>query len=123
MTFLLAAVTPWWTNQEAGLIGGGIGILGAVFGCTAGVLAPRLRTPGQFAAMRAFFLVFIGIGLAALAAGIGALAARQPYHVFYPLLLAGLILTFLPASLFFAFRNRQRRIENLRLESESLRRA
>ncbi len=40
---LLAEVEPWFTNPglAGGLIGGGVGVLGATYGSAVGVLAPR----------------------------------------------------------------------------------
>ncbi|MCA9299933.1 MAG: hypothetical protein KDA28_12750, partial [Phycisphaerales bacterium] len=90
----------WWTEQGAGLIGGlggaSIGVLGAMLGTTMGVLIPKGR------AKRLVLSTLVGaIALGALIFGVGvvALATGQPYHVFYPLLLGGGLLTFIMTGL------------------------
>ena len=77
----------WWTEQQAGTIGGVLGCLGGLLGSLIGVSA----------GCRKFTLsrIFCGIGLAAgtvsLVAGLVALSVGQPWHVWYPLLLVGFI--------------------------------
>jgi MFS family permease len=100
-TSSMAAVGRHWGNQDAqwwsvrsaaligGLGGGLIGIFGGALGISAGCLVPRGRARG-FIVGSAFSLA--GFGLAILVAGVVAVFASQPYHVYYPLLLGGLIL-------------------------------
>ena len=84
------ATVAWWTNRQAGLIGGiagsVVGVLGGVIGTLAGFGRARRLVLGLVAAMIIF-------GVACLLAGIVAVAMSQPYAVYYPLLLMGLICT------------------------------
>src|SRR6516225_390510 len=79
----------WWSETQAGwlggLVGGSVGILGAVYGIAAGL--------GLF---RRFILVFTLVmtclGITLLLAGIGAVVTGQPYHVYFlPLLIGGIV--------------------------------
>ncbi len=76
----------WWSERMAGLLGGGaggtLGICGAIIGVLAGLGRAR-----RF--VMALCFAFIGLGAVALAVGLVAVAQRQPYHVYYPLLLLG----------------------------------
>ncbi len=80
----------WWSDRAGNLVGG---IAGSIFGCVGaaiGILA------GLGRARRLVFLLAgasLILGIAALVAGITALALGQPYAVWYPLLLLGVILT------------------------------
>jgi len=83
----------WFEAQTAGLIGGiagaVIGIGGGIWGIMAGIYARK----GKFKTFALTLpVVAIGLGIVSLCAGIVALATRQPYHVWYPLMLTGVIL-------------------------------
>jgi hypothetical protein len=84
----------WWTMRSAamygGKIGGGVGGLAGILGATAGFMVCRGKGRG-FIVGSLMFLTMVGIG--SLAAGMVALATAQPWHVKYPLLLMGTILT------------------------------
>lgn len=87
----------WWSDRTGGLIGG---ILGAAFGCMASLVA-WLASKGR---ARGFVLgaswAIIAGGVILLIAAVAALTARQPYGVWFPLLLCGmLIVIILPARL------------------------
>jgi hypothetical protein len=75
----------WWSDRQAGLIGG---IGGATIGCLASLLA-LLAARGL---ARSFVLGMLqgllGLGAVSLVAGIVALCVKQPYGVWMPLLLA-----------------------------------
>jgi len=60
------------------------------------------------------------IGLAGLVVGSVALALSQPYAVYYPLLLIGLICTILPASLFGRVRQRYAEIDLRRMKARDI---
>ena len=87
---MVTAAGAWWSVTWSGWIGGG---LGALFGCFGGLLG-LLSRKGQ---ARGFVLgsscVMMVIGVVFLLVGIAALALSQPYHVFYPFLLLGVILS------------------------------
>lgn len=80
--------TEWWSSGRAGLIGGIAGTLMGLLGGLIGVMMVRTQTRvvGKYLLIVAFVLsVFVLLG------GLAAVLARQPYHVYYPLLLIGLI--------------------------------
>lgn len=111
----------WWTNQDAGYVGAAIGILGGIFGTTLGLAGAFLKTPRQFGIVKIFVFTFAGIGLAALIAGIYAATQGQPYHVYYPLLLGGLLFSILPVTLLPALKMRLRVMEQRRMQGAALR--
>jgi hypothetical protein len=80
----------WWSEKQAGLIGG---IGGSIIGCCGalvGVLASRGKARKFVLALTKTFIV---LGIFLLLAGTIAAALKQPYAVYYPLLLMGFILT------------------------------
>jgi hypothetical protein len=83
-----AANSAWWSERTAGLVGGTIGcvlgLIGAVVGTLAGIGAARRVVVGLCVSV-----IFVG-GLSLLAGG-AALAMGQPWFVYYPLLLGGVI--------------------------------
>lgn len=117
-------MTPWWSAHDGNWIGalGGvaIGILGGILGVAAGLLAPRGRAKGVIFA--AFGLVVVA-GAIALCAGLIALATGQPWHVWYPLVLIGGIISVVVPVQLPALRGRYRQAELRRLQAEELRRA
>jgi hypothetical protein len=80
----------WWTQEQSGLIGGIggsiIGCFGGLIGCLAGMGKAR-----RF--VLAMAKIFIALGILSLIVGGIAAATKQPYAVYYPLLLLGFILT------------------------------
>ncbi len=82
---------PWFDNQTAGMIGGiigtGIGILGALIGCSGWFFVSK----GWKKPVYAMFISVIAISSASLVTGIVALCVKQPYHVWYVFLLFGVI--------------------------------
>ncbi|MHC4219000.1 MAG: hypothetical protein ACYSU7_11155 [Planctomycetota bacterium] len=117
---LAAQVQPWFDNfgLVGGLLGGGVGLLGAVYGTTVGVLAPRGKAR---AAVFAMHWAILALGVVVLAAGITALATGQPYGVWYVLLLPGLLITILMLVFLPIIRLRYRQAEHRRLEAEEFR--
>lgn len=117
-------MNEWWTAQQSGLIGGivgsGVGLLGAAYGVTAGFFAPKGK---HRTTINAIFWLAIAVGAIGLLTGTIALIDKQPYHVWYPLLLIGVICTavFIPNHI--AVRRRYTQAEHRRFEAESLRRA
>ena len=86
--------SPWWSDQAAGLIGGGIG---ALLGCL-GSLMEWLTSKGK--APRFVLVtvrVLIVVGVVATVCGLWAILQKQPYSVWFALLmLGGLTLLILP---------------------------
>ena len=114
---------PWWTDHQAAWIGGiggsVIGGLGGLLGTVGGICAPRGKCKTLVLGMNYFVLA---LGWSLLIAGVVALAIRQPYAVWYPLLLGGGILAVVDTALTPLFHIRYREAENRRLQAEQLRR-
>lgn len=87
---LLAERGSWWSPQLSGLVGGiggsVIGCFGGLIGCLAGIGKAR-----RFVLASTKF--FIALGILLTITGIVAAALKQPYSVWYTLLLPGGILT------------------------------
>ncbi len=93
----------WWGWQVGVILGAGGGTLLGLIGAAIGVLC-------GFGLARRFVLammttVFVA-GCVSLVAGLLALVQLQPYHVFYPLLLLGIISVAVIGPLLFAVRRR-----------------
>lgn len=115
---------PWWTGEMAGWIGGIggslLGVAGAGFGVLAGTLAPKGRAKRLVVG---YALTFFGLGVLLLLLGVAALLLGQPYHVWYPFMLGGFILTLvlgLNLPMVFA---RYRAAEMAKMEAEAMRRS
>ena len=115
-------MNPWWTDQQAGLVGGiagsAFGILGGVLGTVAGIYAPKGKCKTLVYAMAG---MIVGIGITSLVVGIAAVFLGQPYAVYYPTLLLGVLGTSM-VWLFPVIRQRYREADGRRLEAEELRR-
>ncbi len=85
----MQAAGQWFSDRSAGLLGGIGGALIGLWGAFIGVAAARGKAR-RFALGSAVALVAIGI--TSLAGGVVALATAQPYAVYFPLLLLGIIL-------------------------------
>jgi hypothetical protein len=80
---------PWFDpNSYSWIPGTALGVLGGLWGCLVGILAPRGRARG-FVLGFTWALLLLSAGLLAL--GVVALIAGQPYGVWYGFGLAGLI--------------------------------
>jgi hypothetical protein len=113
----------WWSEQQAGIIGavGGsaVGIVGAMIGSMS-FLVVRGKAKGLFMGV---FAAMIAIGVAALGAGLLALIQHQPYHVWYPLGLGGLVTCAVFGGLTPVILARYRAAESRRFDAEQLRRS
>jgi MFS-type transporter involved in bile tolerance (Atg22 family) len=114
---------PWWTSQQAALIGGlggGFsGLLGGLLGVFMGRLAPR-GSAKRF--VISFHTGIVLLGVVVLIVGIVALVVGQPYDVWYPLLLLGAIMACIFGGLLPVTRSVYKRAEQNKLEAEELRR-
>jgi hypothetical protein len=84
----------WWTGRTGGLIGGGvggsvIGIIGAVIGILTSLGTGRRICLCLLGIMFVFGLVVLALGTVG---GLVALGCSQPYAVWYPLLMLGVVL-------------------------------
>lgn len=115
----------WWTNQQAGLVGGllGAGVGGILLGAIGGGVCGPLAGKGigkSFVIAYAWFVAVLGVVI--LAAGIYALAVGQPFHVWFWLFHPGMLATLLGIGGVFLFRKIYARHEQRRLAAEELRR-
>jgi len=102
----------WWGDRTGGLVGG---VLGAVMGCF-GALVGMLAGMGRGRpVVLALLLAMGGLGIVLFATGLVALSLGQPYGVFYPLLLTGLIAGILGFVLLPGVRRRYEQIELRRM--------
>jgi hypothetical protein len=115
-------MTDWWTSHDAAIFGS---IGGSVLGVTCGIYGTLI---GLFAhkgigrrALIGFHVAVVVLGLVGLVAGIGAVIARQPYHVYYPLLLIGGIATFVMGGLLPMVILRYRQAESRKMDAQLLR--
>lgn len=115
---------PWFEPNTFGALFGGIGgsavgVMGGVIGTLAGVFAPQ----GKYRSLvLGLMWAMVVVGAASLVAGVVALVDQQPYAIWYPLLLLGLLSVFLFGFLIPGVRLRYRQAEQRRVEAEGLRR-
>lgn len=100
---LIGVTQNWWSPEQSALMGGIggslIGCLGALIGILAGMGKAR-----HFVVTTTVVLIIGGILL--VIAGVVAVALKQPYSVWYPLLLGGAILTFVLSINFYSIKRR-----------------
>lgn len=116
---------PWFEPNTFGMlfgaIGGGVGgSLCGILGAAAGVLAPRGR--GRAWILGGFYLS-VALGLLSLGFGIAAVLNHQPYGIWYPALLMGIVLTAVMGGLIPVVRLRYAQAEARRLEADGIRNA
>jgi hypothetical protein len=107
-----------WLGSRAAILFGAIGgSLVGLWGAIVGVLASRGKA-------RRFVLgsanVLIVAGILSLGAGLAALAAGQPYEVYYPLLLIGILLVFVVGSLRRALPRRYEALELKKMQAQDV---
>ncbi len=87
----------WWSSRTAGFIGG-------IAGVVVGLIGAAIGTLNSFGIARkvclSLLVVMFVFGIVSLAIGVISLFFAQPYAVYYPLLLLGLLCSVLPAGLF-----------------------
>lgn len=122
--FINADSTPWFSAETGNLVGAlggaGIGIFGGTLGAIAGIFAPQGK--GRNLVLRSM-MIMAALGLVALAAGVIALANKQPYHVWYPMVMMGALLAGLFGGLTPLIRKRYQEAEARRLDADALRRS
>lgn len=85
-------LTPgaWWSDQRAGWIGG---IGGSICGCLGALIGTLAGLGKARRLVISLCVALIVFGVACLMAGVVAWLVSQPYAVYYPLLLGGVICT------------------------------
>jgi hypothetical protein len=93
----------WWSERQGGVAGGVagslFGLLGALIGTLAGTGRARRVVFGALRLMQV-------IGAGTLVLGVAAIVMAQPYPVYYPLLLLGVVGSLVPIALTPALRKR-----------------
>lgn len=113
----LALPGQWWGERMGGLIGGSLGALMGCLGAATGVLASRGKARGfVMGALKTMF----AFGLVCAAAGLAALVDSQPYAVFYPLLLLGVLCSVLPVGLRRTAGKRYEQLELRRMAAQDM---
>ena len=107
----------WWNERTAGILGGILGTLFGCFGGTIGILAGRGKAR-RF--VMTALIVMPCMGLVFLIVGAVALAIGQPYEVWYPLLLSGIILTVVCGGARSTIRRRYNEMELARMSAVDL---
>ncbi|MEW6364044.1 MAG: hypothetical protein AB1714_05335 [Acidobacteriota bacterium] len=103
----------WWSSQTGGCIGALLGVFGGLAGGLVGWLVGVGKGRQFVLSMMKLMCV---VGSLALAAGLFSVIGRQPYHVYYPLLLGGVLYVVLFAC---TFRTIGRRYAQLELRKMS----
>ena len=96
----------WFDQQSAGTIGAIFGCLGGGLGALVGCTSYYCVVKGRKKIIYSLFGLCIAIGVVFLVLGLIALFAKQPYHVWYPFLLFGFLMTLLFGTLLPVMRNR-----------------
>lgn len=115
---------PWFADPNAfgawyGAIAGGVGgSLGGLLGSLVGYCAPRGKSKRLVLAALGFFTA---LGLLQLGFGLVALAAGQPFGIWYPPTLCGAIYTVVMGGLFPMVRRRYEEAEGRRVDAEGIR--
>ena len=114
---------PWWDVNTFGALygsiaGGGLGTLGGLWGALGGVLAPKGK--GRAVVLGLGWLLF-AVGVSQLAFGLYALAAGQPYGIWYGPCLTGVIIPVVVGSLIPVVRKRYAEAEDRRMQAEGFR--
>jgi hypothetical protein len=105
-----------WYGSIAGGVGGTlIGMLGGIAG---GVLIPRGKGKAFVLGAMALFTV---LGAMSLLVGVVALLVGQPYGIWFPLCLVGVIYAGVCGPLIPTIKRRYRQAEELRMEAASIR--
>ena len=110
----LQSTGQWINNRKATLLGAIGGCLIGLWGAVIGVVSSRGKAR-RFVLGSANALLLIGI--ASLGGGVAAIAAAQPYAVYYPLLLIGIILVAVIGKLRGTLSARYEQLELKRMQS------
>lgn len=110
----LQASGQWFSNRSAALLGAIGGSLIGLWGAMIGIVSARGKARGfALGSANALFV----IGMISLVGGVVALATAQPYAVFYPLLLIGIIVVVVFGKLRGSLTARYEQLELKRMQS------
>lgn len=108
----------WWRDSTGGLGGGLVGALLGILGALVGVLTAVGR--GRAGVLATLFLMTV-LGAGSLILGLVAVLSHQPYSVYYPCLIIGVLGVGLPLSLLRGVRRRFTELELRRMQALDLR--
>jgi peptidoglycan/LPS O-acetylase OafA/YrhL len=109
---------PWFDpNRYAWVFGTALGVLGGTLGSLAGSLAPRGKAKGLVLGL---FMALLAACAFLLAAGVVAIVQKQPYGVWYGLLLPGALGLIVMGGLLPTVKRRYREAEERRLSARDL---
>ncbi len=116
-------IEPWFDPVRFGILYGGIGgsalgVIGGILGAASGYLAPRGK--GRSLILGAFTILLV-IGVLQLLVGCYAFISGQPYGIWYPFVLIGVILTAVMGGLLPVVRKRYTEAEARRVNAAALR--
>lgn len=104
----------WWTSSQAGALGG---TFGALIGCIGAMMGWLVSKGRARRAVIATMTALIVLGILQLGLGAVSLAYSQPYHVWFPLVLGGVLDVALFGPLLFVARRRYQDIELRRMRA------
>lgn len=110
----LAGGREWWTSSQAGAIGG---TFGALIGCIGAMMGWLVSKGRARRAVIATMTALIVLGVLQLSLCAVSLAYSQPYHVWFPLVLCGVLDVALFGPLLFVARRRYQDIELRRMRA------
>jgi len=104
----------WWGDRGGGILGGILGTLLGLIGAAIGILSSQGKARGL---VTGTLKATLACGVVLLIAGSVALWQAQPYAVYYPLVLLGLLATVLPAAMLPVVRKRYEDIELRKMQA------
>ena len=117
-------MTEWFTEEQAGFIGGyggaALGLIGGLYGLAAGILVPK--GIGRCLVIGAHITLLV-VGIILLGVGITAFFLGQPYHVTYPFVLMGFLMSMIFGILMLVMRRQYQLVEHRKMQAEELRRS
>ncbi len=113
-------MVEWFTEQQAGTIGGIIGTCIGLWGGLIGCLAAFCVRKGLKKLLFSLVGICIAAGILLMITGLIALFTKQPYHVWYIFILPGFLAAGIPASLFPTIRKRFTEHEMRQIQAKDL---
>ena len=116
---------PWFSEQMAGVVGGGLGAgVGVVFGGIGGGVGGPLAAKGKAKSLvLGFMYAAVAIGVVLLGIGIVALVDRQPWYVWYSFGLPGFLSVVVMGPLIPVLKSRYAQHEQRKLDVDAIRSA
>ena len=110
----LAHPGQWWPDETGGWVGASLGVVLGILGALVGILAGKGKSRKTVMGLLTAILL---LGTGALIAAAAALIDRQPFPVYYPLILPGFIAALLAALIIRPVRKRYQKLELKRIRA------